>query len=352
VFDKKLFLKTQLFTLLFFFLFVFLTGVAFLIFGFFKFRGFSRESGLGIGQVHSIAREGWNLEPTSTDGYKNILILGLDSLETRGDSPALTDTIILASVNFKSGEIGTFSLPRDLWNDDYITRINALYFYGLEKYPNNPEKFPREVLEEMTGLEIHQTLVLSFEQVSEVIDLLGGLEIDVPVAFIDEEFPRPDVDVTVERDPAKLYKTIEFEKGKQTMNGEEALEYIRSRKSGDDEGTDVARGTRQQLVIEALISKVKQKDTIYNFKLMGQLYKYYDDNFSDVFSPQELVALGRKLYPIRDSIKFTSNVPSIYPEDKNGVIWHPPVWQYKGEWVYALRNPEVFKLEVKDKLLN
>lgn len=323
-------------------LFLFLSLAGVLVFSFFKYRSFQKESNLSIMDSYHLVKDGWNEEIVTTDGYKNILVLGLDTLETRGDVPALTDTMMLVSLNTNTAQIKTLSFPRDLWHEGYQTRINALYFYGEEKYPNTPEQFPTEVISEMTGIDIHHTLVLSFEQVSQLIDLLGGIEVDVPVAFIDEEFPRIDVDVTVVRDPKLLYKTIEFKQGKQIMNGKTSLEYIRSRKSGDDEGTDVARGSRQQLVIEALISKLKQKDTITNFSLLGKLYTFYDQNFAQVISIKELVSLSRKLYSVRDNLSFTGSSLSIYPENEYGVIWHPPEWQYKGEWVYAIRDKAEF----------
>ncbi|MDH5533652.1 MAG: LCP family protein, partial [Candidatus Pacebacteria bacterium] len=249
-----------------------------------------------------------------------------------------------------TAQIQTLSFPRDLWHDGYQTRINALYFYGQERYPENPQQFPTEVISEMTGIDIHHTLVLSFEQVSQLIDLLGGIEVDVPVAFIDEEFPRTDVDVTVVRDPKLLYKTIEFKQGKQIMNGETSLEYVRSRKSGDDEGTDIARGSRQQLLIEALIGKLKQKDTLTNFALLGKLYTFYEENFAQVISIEEIVSLSKKLYPMRDNLSFVGNSLSIYPENEYGVIWHPPEWQYRGEWVYAIRDAAEFSAYVQTVL--
>lgn len=316
-----------------------------------RFGTFERVSGLNKSEIYQIIREGWQSQPeTNQDGIKNILVLGLDSLETRGDSPPLTDTMMLVSLNVNDGKINTLPLPRDLWNDAYKTRINALYFYGQERYPEEPERFTREVITEMTGVKFQNTLVLSFDQVSQLIDLLGGIEIDVPVGFVDEEFPRTDVDVTVERDPAILYKTITFEEGKQIMGGERALEYMRSRKSGDDEGTDVARGMRQQLVIEALLSKLRQRDVIFNFELMGKLYKFYDDNFASEIPPVELIALGRSLYEVKEKIELKSHSLAIYPDDDNGVIWHPPVWLYGGEWVYAVRDSEGFRAKVQSNL--
>jgi polyisoprenyl-teichoic acid--peptidoglycan teichoic acid transferase len=348
--DIKLFLKAQLYTLLFLLLFFFLTILAVLSVGYLKYRGFYKISGLSLKDSYQLVRKGLKTEVTQTDGYKNILVLGLDTLETRGDAPALTDTMMLVSMNLDSAQIKTLSLPRDLWHEGYQTRINALYFYGQERYPETPQQFPQEVIAELTGLDFHHTLVLSFEQVSQLIDLLEGIEVDVPVGFIDEEFPRTDVDVTVEHDPAKLYKTIEFKEGKQIMGGESALEYIRSRKSGDDEGTDIARGSRQQLVIESLISKLKQKDTITNLPLLGKLYNFYQDNFAQVISIEELIAVGNKIYPARNDLSFTGSSLSIYPDDDSGVIWHPPEWQYQGEWVYAVRDNSQFSQYVQTSL--
>lgn len=348
--DIKLFLKAQLYTLVFLFIFIFVTLLALLTAGYFKYQNFYKVSGLSIRDSYILVKKGLKTGITETDGYKNILVLGLDSLDTRGDTPPLTDTIMLISLNLQSAQINTLSLPRDLWHEDYQTRINALYFYGQERYPDSPEQFPKEVISELSGLDIHHTLVLSFEQVSQLIDLLGGIEVDVPIAFIDEEFPRTDVDVTIERDPEKLYKTIEFEQGKQVMSGQTALEYIRSRKSGDDEGTDIARSSRQQLVIEALISKLKQKDTITKLALLGHLYNFYQANFSEVISIEELIATGNRLYPNRENLSFTGNNLSIYPDDENGVIWHPPEWQYQGEWVYAIRDNEKLSKYIQENL--
>lgn len=346
----KLFLKAQLFVLFFLFILFGLTALGAGVIAYGKFRQFSSASGLSFGEVKEIVKTGWQQTATSTNGKINFLVLGLDSLKTRGNSPPLTDTIMMASLNINNGQINTLSFPRDLWHEGYQTRINALYFYGQEKYPNAPEQFSKEVLTEMTGVPIQHTLVVSFEQVSEFIDLLGGVEVDVPTAFVDESFPRTDVDVTVVTDPKLLYKTVSFAQGKQVMSGEQALEYMRSRKSGDDEGTDVARGARQQLVVDSVLAKLKQKDTLTNPKLMGQIYKYYEQNFAQVLSPSEIVALGKALYPLSSQIATLNHNISIFPDDENGVIFHPEPKKYKGEWIYVVRDANLFMNFVQEKL--
>ncbi len=346
----KLFLKAQLFVLFFLFIFLALTALGLSAIAYGKFRQFSVTSGLSLNEVKQILDQGWQKEPVSSEGKINFLVLGLDSLKTRGDSPPLTDTMMMVSLNVNSGNINTITFPRDLWHEGYQTRINALYFYGQEKYRDNPEKFPTEVLSEMTGVPIHHTVVVSFEQVSEFIDLLGGVEVDVPTAFVDESFPRSDVDVTVVTDPKLLYKTVSFAQGKQIMTGEQALEYMRSRKSGDDEGTDIARGARQQLVLDSVLAKLRQKDTLTNPKLLGSIYQYYEQNFAKILSPSEMVSIGKALYPLRNQISTQSHNISIYPEDENGVIFHPEPRKHKGEWIYLVRDQGPFTSFVQNKL--
>ncbi|MDH5533084.1 MAG: hypothetical protein OEX81_01515, partial [Candidatus Pacebacteria bacterium] len=105
--DIKLFLKAQLYTLLFVLLFFFLTLIGVSILGYFKYRSFQKESNLSIMDSYRLVKDGWDAEIVTTDGYKNILLLGLDSLETRGDIPPLTDTIMLVSLNIDTAQIQT-----------------------------------------------------------------------------------------------------------------------------------------------------------------------------------------------------------------------------------------------------
>jgi LCP family protein required for cell wall assembly len=280
----------------------------------------------------------------STDDRKNILLLGTDSLPERGVSPALTDTMLLISLNTKTASVSTLPFPRDLWSDEYQTRINALYSYGYERDSSNPATFPTQVLSDLTGLPIHHTVVVSLEDVKTVIDLVGGVEINVPVGFVDPLFPRPGVDVTKVTDPQLLYETVRFEPGLQTMSGQQALAYIRSRHAADDEGTDQARSARQQLVIESLVTQLTNPSMyLSNPKLAGQLFAFYQQKFATSISLRELIATARTIWPIRQQLKMNNYQLPIYPDDPNGIIFHPPVWQTQNQWVYKIRDPQLFK---------
>ena len=330
-----------------------LTSVVLLsIFVYFKLNQFTQTASISKADFYQTLASGWQQTPTATQGYKNLLILGVDTLETRGNSTPLTDSIILTSINLKTGQISLLPLPRDLWSEAYQTRINALYTYGLERYPDNPEQFSQEVISEMTNLEIHHTLVISMESVAEIIDLVGGVEINVEEGFIDPEFPRTDVDVTTETDPDNLYETVEFKTGLQKMDGSTALKYIRSRHGNNNQNTDDSRSLRQQTVIQSLAVRLLNKDILLNAQKSGQLYRYYLDNFNDDLPLTELIGVGRTLLPLRKLIRLESASLSIYPADPAGAIEHPPQYLYDGQWVYTIRDEELFKKTVQSKLMD
>ncbi len=293
---------------------------------------------------------GLNTTPRQTDGRINILILGLDSLATRGDARALTDTIMIASLNTQTGEIKAVSLPRDLWVPEQQTRINSLYFYGQEKYPDKPQQLPAEIISQMINLPIHHTVVITLDEVGELIDFMGGVTVDVKTGFVDPLFPRPDVDVTTVTDPKLLYQTVEFKPGVQTFNGTVALQYIRSRHSTGSEGSDIARSFRQQQVIASLMSQINQPQVIQNPEFLAQLYVFYRQHFSQYLPTTEAIAIAKTLFPHRQQIKFEGQSVSIYPEVAEGVLVHPPLSAYNGQWLYVIRDQQAFTTEIKTKL--
>jgi LCP family protein required for cell wall assembly len=293
---------------------------------------------------------GWHSTPVQTEGRKNILVLGLDSLSTRGDAPPLTDTIMIVSLDLKTGEASAISLPRDIYIEELQTRINTLYWYGNQQEPDNPKRLPTTTISELTGIPIHHTVVLTLDEVGQLIDLLGGITMDVPLGFVDEMFPRTDVDVTVERDPAKLYERIEFVAGEQTFDGPTALKYIRSRHGEGTEGTDLARSRRQQLVITSLLKKMSDLSLYKNPHTAGTLVRFYRQHFAQDFPTTELIATLRQLLPVRNSITFSGTGVSVYPEEAEGVLFHPPLSAYRGQWLYVIRDEVAFKNEIQQKL--
>lgn len=330
---------------------LFLSSLFLLGWGYLKFQQFAQAAQISKLDLKQTLVQGWQQTPTQTNGHKNLLILGLDSLQTRGSSAPLTDTMLLATIDFNQGGIITLPLPRDLWNPAYQTKINALYTYGLERNPQQPAEFATTTIAEMTGLNLHHTLVISMENVSQIIDLLGGVKVEVTESFVDEKFPRPDVDVTQVTDHAQLYEQVEFTVGEEIMSGARALKYMRSRHGNNQQNTDNARTKRQQAVIEALLAKMTTKEVILNSQLTGQLYRYYLNHFAVDLPPAELLSTLKTLWPVKDQLQFSSSHLSIYPQDPKGIIAHPPQYLYDGQWVYIIRDQDEFRQMIQDQLL-
>jgi LCP family protein required for cell wall assembly len=346
-----LFLKATLITFALVFLFFILTLGGVSIFAWRKTQQLSQAAGVPFSQLLETFKTGWNTEPQQTNNNVNFLILGTDELENRKNTVELTDTLLIASINLNTGRISLFSLPRDLWHSEYQTKINALYAYGKQRFPTTPERFPKEVIEGMIGIPIHHTIVLKLETVAQLIDDIGGIEIDVKEGFVDTEFPRSDVDIAVEKDPAKLYETVEFKTGVEKMSGERVLKYIRSRHSKSDQGTDDARAQRQQQVIMTLVKKFEDPQFFLDLNRTGKLYQFYIQHFQSALPMTELIGIAKKLLPHRSTIEFLSGSPSIFPDDKNGTIFHPQLLpKYQKQWVYDVRDPEKFKQEAQHKL--
>lgn len=331
-------------------IFVFLIGAVTVIVARYV-NDFTQAAEVSFSELKQTVQTGLAMVPQQTAGRKNILLLGVDELPNRVGDPIFTDTIMLLSLNIESGQLSGISIPRDLWSPEYQTKVNALYFYGQERYPETPQQFTTEVISELTNVPIHHTVVLSLDKVAELIDLIDGVEVNIEEGFVDEQFPRSDVDIRTERDPTKLYQRVEFVTGNELMTGERALQYIRSRKSANlNQGTDEARGHRQQQIIAALLVKLSDAETLTNARLMGSLYRWYQQTFGTIIPVPELIATAKSLPTQFQAFQFDAQSLSIQNGDDNGVLVHPPEKKYQ-QWVYEINNREEFQKEVQ-QLLN
>jgi len=138
-----------------------------------------------------------------SEKYLNFLILGLD--KRPDDNSLLTDTIMVVSFNQDSGDYLMFSIPRDLWIDEMQTKINALYYYGQKENPNDGTSLVESEVEKILDTEINYSLVLEMEDIKNLVDILGGVEVEVERSFTDYFFPLDDGSHQV--------TTVSFKKG-------------------------------------------------------------------------------------------------------------------------------------------
>ncbi len=219
----------------------------------------------------------------------NILLLGMGG--PGHDGPYLTDTIIIASIQPSTNQIALISIPRDLGvpiKERGVYRINSANSYGEAEKPGWGGAYATEVISETFGIEIPYYIRLDFTAFKEIIDEVGGVRIEVAKTFTDYQYPGPNA----------TYQTISFKAGPQTMDGETALTYARSRHGNNGEGSDFARARRQQQILQALKEKVLSFATLTNplriKKIMDALEKNMTTNmqFNEII---ELVRMGREL---------------------------------------------------------
>jgi LCP family protein required for cell wall assembly len=177
-------------------------------------------------------------EVNPIDEPVSFLFLGIDNDEGRDLGSTRADSIIYATLNPNTYEMNMVSIPRDTYVPIYRNgsvvrwdRINAAYAVG-------EESVMVQTVEEWLDVPVHYYATFNFDAFLGIIDELGGIEMDVPITF-------------TEMDSSDQAGAIHLEEGHQTLNGEEALALARTRKLDDD----VARGHRQQLIIQAIIDK-------------------------------------------------------------------------------------------------
>lgn len=338
-----LLLKAQLATIGFFLIFMLITAAIVGLIVRHKFTQFLQSAGMSTSEVIETVRAARSAYESKDAAYFTVVVLGLDEVENR-DQAALSDTLMVLTVNNQSGSIQSLSIPRDYWLDEYQTKVNALYYYSQQKDPSRPVAFFDSVFAETFGIRPDAVVVVKLDQLAELVDIVGGVEIDVPQSFVDEHFPRTGVDPSLETNVAILQETISFSAGPQTMNGDRVLEYVRSRQAEGSAGTDIARTERQQAVLSALMQKLSSKELYTNPELLGQLVAWYRRHYQSQLSTTQLLTEGMYLadqHRLPD-ITFHS-IPIAELGKTNGILFHPPNWQYQNQWVYTATDSAVFR---------
>jgi polyisoprenyl-teichoic acid--peptidoglycan teichoic acid transferase len=201
-----------------------------------------------------------------TSDRVNILVMGYGG--SGHDGAYLTDSMVVMSLMPQSHHTTLISVPRDLWiqyppNSGNYNKINAIYPVA-SKSNADPVAGGDAVAQKVslvTGLDVKYWMTINFAGFRDFINAIGGVDINVPDSFT-ANYPKND-------DPNinASWKKVHFAKGLQHMDGETAIEYARARYVLDNpaEGTDFARSARQQLIMKAALSKLKDWHTWPSF---------------------------------------------------------------------------------------
>lgn len=239
----------------------------------------------------------------SFDGRTNILVMG--KAGGTHDGPDLTDTIMLVSVSLDKKNIKIISIPRDTWVPDIRAKINSAYYWGNQKSPGGGITFAKAISSLVVGVPIQYGVVIDFSGFKDVINELGGIEVDVENAFTDYLYPiagKENDTCGGDLSYSCRYETLTFSSGKQTMDGETALKFVRSRHAEGTEGTDIAREVRQQKIISALKNKLSDKNTYTNFSRDIKIIRVVLRSIEMDMDYPTAAIIARLVYSAKDSI--------------------------------------------------
>jgi LCP family protein required for cell wall assembly len=235
-------------------------------------------------------------EPSLAAGERiNVLLLGIDKREGEV-GPFRTDTMIVATLDPKTHTAGMLSVPRDLYVPIPYpgigqNRINTANFFGdLYKYPGGGPALAKKTVEYNLGIPIHYYVRIDFSGFIKIVDTLGGIDIDVPVAIDDPEYPTENYGTQVLHIPA----------GHLHMDGELALEYARSRHTT----SDFDRSKRQMQILKAIRDKALKLDLLPK---LPQLYVQFMDTVETDMPLPQVLALAPIAAQVRsDNIEVRS----------------------------------------------
>ncbi len=235
-------------------------------------------------------------EPTS------ILLLGNDAEQPSSLGSARTDVMIVVTINPENNvgksEINAVSLPRDMLIENVCSgqydKANAIYAYGYVENEETAIDCTKRSIEEFLNIPIDYYVSTSFSGLINLVDGIGGIEIDVPYDFC-------------EQDAVGNACAISFEAGLQTLNGEEALAYARQRK----QSSDYERNLRQQQVISAILTKVLSDPTEY----LSTFVDVYFENMTTNITPDEVLSYANLLINFAENTLASLSTTSAFQLD-------------------------------------
>jgi LCP family protein required for cell wall assembly len=252
-----------------------------------------------LGQIGSILNLNKRAQlKGESEGRTNYLLIGKDA-----SSLGLTDTMMIASYFYKEKKLTTINIPRDMVYKDAVTgtssKINSLAVEAQAAIDNgnqiakSGEEYLGQFLGKDLGITIHYVASINFSGITEAVDNLGGIDVDVQNTFTDYRYP--------DFKNGYIRPAPYFEKGVTRMDGATALIYARSRHAGDlyndnsIEAGDYARNRRQSVVVSAILERIKSQSLFDNVTKISTYLNIINKNFTSSLRLDEISALAQIL---------------------------------------------------------
>lgn len=273
----------------------------------------------------------------TTQRRTNILLLGKGGASH--ETPDLTDTIIFFSYHHPSGTSLMLSLPRDIWIDTLKAKLNTAYHYGNLKQPESGGLIlAQAAVEEVIDQPVHYTIAVDFDAFISAIDLLGGIEVDVIREFNDYKYPIPGKENALPEEDR--YEHLHFDSGLQTLDGQTALKFARSRYAdSEEEGTDYARILRQQQVLLAFQKKALSTQLLLSPKKISELTNLIHGSIDTDATDTDVVGFTKLAAKFDQNKLATITLDQGDKEtDTDGLLIQPSPAKYNNQWVLTGRD--------------
>lgn len=235
------------------------------------------------------------------DDRVNILLLGIGG--EGHDGPNLADTNVVLSLRPSTEEVAMLSLPRDLLVDIPAfgqNKLNSAFAFG-EEYGQDGggAVVATEMIEHITGLDLPYYGVVDFTGFEQIVDELGGVEVDVPEDFYD------------------YWHGLQYYEGPNNFDGEEALMFVRARYVNGPQGGDFARARRTQLVMKALQQKALALNPVADLGKITSIMSSLGDHVRTNMQPSEL----RRLYELTSSVSLDQIQNKVVDDADTGLLY-------------------------------
>lgn len=248
-------------------------GVVLLVLGFFGYRIYKSMANMfGENAPGLLSMLTTKQLKGESSGRVNILLLGVGDPGHSGEN--LSDTIMVISYDVATKQVAMISVPRDTYVNINETcganKINYAHACGeLEKLPGGGPAVASEAITKVLDIPIHYYARVNFTGFKDVVDAVGGVDINVEEDLYDYLYPNGNGGL----------ETLYIKKGIQHMDGTTALKYARSRETT----SDFDRARRQQQVLVAVKDKLTSSSTVLNPAKIASLASALGNNIKTDF---------------------------------------------------------------------
>lgn len=292
-----------------------------------------QENGFN-GEMIGIIAKAFGADMKQSDGITNILLMGSGGEDHEGGY--LTDSIIVASVNYDLKSVSLLSIPRDLHvtykveEKTYKGKINHVFLDGMNYWRSIDDisermqyasGYLKTEVEEIAGVEIHYSAYIDFAGFVKIVDELGGLDINVEKSISDPLYPGPN----------HTYRKFTLAAGQQNMPGNVALKYVRSRHGNS--GGDFGRSYRQKKALVALKDQALSSGVLTSPAKIKSLLGIINENFWTDMELTEMISFGDIALEIGKENITSGGVKDLTEQNTAWFLYTPPRDLFGGQSV-------------------